>query len=107
MSPNNIFACLPGDLTSEVIEDLLRAKSVRIERIISKGHSTPSEEWYDQAEHEWVLVLEGAGTIRFADGREVTLRRGDHLNIPAHTRHQVAWTAPGETTLWLAIFYKS
>ena len=101
----NVFSSLPADLEREVTEDILRAATVRIERIVSRGHHSSAGDWYDQTEHEWVMVLKGAGTIRFADGSEVTLRPGDHVNIPAHTRHQVAWTAPDEVTIWLALFY--
>ena len=105
--PKNLFAALPRDLEKEVGEDILRAEHVRIERIVSKGHSSPEEGWYDQAEHEWVMVLEGAGTLLYADGREVTLRRGDFVDIPAHTKHRVAWTDPDVPTVWLAVFYSS
>ncbi|MFP8878842.1 MAG: phosphoribosylaminoimidazole carboxylase, partial [Myxococcota bacterium] len=38
--------------------------------------------------------------------RSARLGPGDHLNIPAHTRHRVAWTDPDQATIWLAIFYK-
>jgi hypothetical protein len=30
---------------------------VRIERIISHGHASPADFWYDQPQHEWVIVL--------------------------------------------------
>ena len=33
------------------------------------------------------------------------LRPGDHVAIPAHKRHRVEWTAPDETTLWLAVHF--
>ncbi len=102
---NNLFTSLPTNLEREVFEDIVSAANVRIERIVSKGHTSPAEGWYDQDEHEWVVVLEGAGTIGFEDGREVTLQRGDCLNIPAHTKHRVAWTAPDRPTIWLAVFY--
>ena len=105
---NNIFTSLPVpvDLNNEQFDELLRAENVRIERIVSKGHTSPETGWYDQEEHEWVLVLEGAGTLLFAeDNRQVTLRKGDYFHIPAHTQHKVIWTEPETLTVWLAVHY--
>ena len=106
---NNIFSSLPSDLNHEFFEELLRAenaRTLRIERIVSKGHTSPETGWYDQEEHEWVLVLEGTGTLLFAEGdRQVTLRKGDYLHIPAHTKHKVIRTEPEELTIWLAVHY--
>ena len=99
----NIFAQLPVRLEQERFDELLRAGHVRIERIVSRGHI--STDWYDQLENEWVMVLEGSGTILFEDGVEVTLNKGDYIDIPAHRRHKVSWTDPDNLTVWLAIFY--
>ena len=105
----SIFADLPSDLNKEQFDELLRVvngQSIRIERIVSKGHTSPETGWYDQEENEWVLVLEGAGTLLFAEGdRQVTLRKGDYLHIPAHAKHKVVWTEPEELTVWLAVHY--
>jgi cupin 2 domain-containing protein len=105
--PNNLFASIPAKLDAEVFSELLHDKHIRIERIVSKGHTSPASGWYDQEENEWVLVLEGAGTILFADGRQVTLNKGDFLHIPAHEKHKVAWTDPDRLTIWLAVYYDS
>lgn len=102
---NNIYSSLPVEFKEEVFEELLRSTNVRIERIISRGHSSSEQEWYDQTDNEWVIVLEGSGTILFENGIEATLGKGDYLNIPSHTRHRVAWTDPDHITVWLAIFY--
>jgi cupin 2 domain-containing protein len=48
--------------------------------------------------------LAGAARLQLV-GREIELRPGDYVNIPAHERHRVAWTTPDEPTVWLAIFY--
>ncbi|MEQ6884982.1 cupin domain-containing protein [Salicola sp. Rm-C-2C1-2] len=101
----NLLAGLPSDLEDEVFEPILEAEHVRIERIVSKGHTSPQKGWYDQQEHEWVVVLEGAGTVLFEQGPEVHLEEGDHLTIPAHSRHRVSWTDPERVTVWLAVFY--
>lgn len=106
MTPGNIFAALPEDLSREVFEDLCRSRSVRIERIVSKGHTSPETGWYDQEENEWVMVLKGRATLEFEDGTVCSLAAGDYVNIPAHAKHKVAWTEPDEETVWLAVFYQ-
>jgi cupin 2 domain-containing protein len=102
---NNLFTSLPLQLEQESFDVLLKNKNIRIERIVSKGHTSPTSGWYDQKENEWVLVLKGAGTILFEDGRQVTLNKGDYLHIPAHEKHKVAWTDPDRLTIWLAVHY--
>jgi cupin 2 domain-containing protein len=101
----NIFSDLPSNLKNEQFDELLRAGNVRIERIVSQGHISPEKGWYDQEENEWVLVLEGSGTILFEDNRRVTLQKGNFLDIPAHSKHRVIWTDPDERTVWLTVHY--
>jgi cupin 2 domain-containing protein len=100
-----LFADLPGDLPNELITILLEAANVRIERIASHGHASPEGFWYDQNQHEWVVVLKGSARLRF-DGEEAAeLSPGDCINIPAHKKHRVEWTTPDEPTIWLAVHY--
>jgi cupin 2 domain-containing protein len=102
----NLFADVPPALPEELIEVLVRAGAIRIERIVSMAHPTPPGEWYDQATDEFVLVLRGAAGLRFADERlEVHLEAGDWLTILAHRRHRVEWTDPAGPTVWLAVHY--
>ena len=101
----NIFKTLPDNLDQEHFQVLVSTKNVRVERIVSLGHTSPEHGWYDQLENEWVIVLEGSGTIQFEDGREVVLNKGDHLNIKAHEKHRVSKTDPENITIWLAVFY--
>ena len=103
---NNIFHSVPDEIEEEIFELLLNTKNCRVERILSKGHSSPPTGWYDQAENEWVILLQGAGTVVFENGREVSLKTGDYLNIPAHAKHKVSWTDPDLVTVWLAVFYQ-
>lgn len=101
----NIFHTIPADLPAELFDTLLESGAVRIERIVSRGHATPAGQWYDQDRHEWVLLVQGAARLAFADGREVAMAPGDWLQIPARQRHRVAWTDPGQDTVWLAVHY--
>jgi cupin 2 domain-containing protein len=81
--------------------------SVRIERIVSRGHHSQVGFWYDQDETEWVLLVAGSAGLQFADESEpIELTPGDFLEIPPHRRHRVAWTDPDQETVWLAIFHR-
>ncbi len=106
MNIRNIFQEIPDELGAEVFEDIVSSDGIRVERIISKGHTSPETGWYDQNENEWVMVLEGSGTLMFEGGGEVTLSKGDHINIPKNTKHKVTWTDPDNITIWLAVFYR-
>ena len=106
MALDNLLKRLPKDLPDEVFEEILSGPGVRIERILSRGHSSPESGWYDQDKNEWVLLIQGAGQLIFADGEAITLAPGDHINIPAHRRHRVAWTDPDQVSVWLAVFYR-
>lgn len=101
----NIYSSLPKDLKSEVFDELISSNTVKIERIISKGHRSPEENWYDQENHEWVIVLKGEAKLAFENNQEVHLKEGDYINIPAHTRHRVSWTPDHKETIWLAVHY--
>jgi len=101
---SNLFTDLPPHFPAEFFTTLLESAHVRIERIVSHGHATPPGSWYDQHEGEWVIVLKGAARIEFSD-RVLTMQPGDFLDIPAQTRHRVAWTTPDGPTIWLAIHY--
>ncbi len=107
MPAENIFNLIPEDLSLEVFEDIAKGTGMRIERIVSKGHTSPKTGWYDQAETEWVMVLQGSAVIAFVDGARETLHAGDYIEIPAHKKHKVAWTDPDTPTIWLAVFYRS
>lgn len=104
---SNIIADLPDALQEEIFTEILSSDAVKIERIVSRGQVTPEDQWYDQDDNEWIMVLRGAAHLQFADGEEVALETGDHLDIPAHCRHRVSWTDPAQRTIWLAVFYRS
>jgi cupin 2 domain-containing protein len=101
----NLIADLPAGLPEELFETLSENRYVRIERIVSHGHASPPDFWYDQPQHEWVVLLKGAAKLRFED-QTIELNPGDFINIPAHKRHRVEWTTPSEPTVWLAVHYR-
>jgi len=93
-------------LPDEWVDRLAAGDGLTIERIVSRGHASADGFWYDQDRHEFVVLLSGAARLEFADGRdEVELGPGDWLVIPAHRRHRVAWTDPGQDSLWLTVHF--
>ena len=107
METRNIFSDLPPDLKEEVFETIAGSPDIRIERIVSLGHSSPPGFWYDQPLDEWVIVLRGAARIVIdQEQRVLHLGPGDHVVLPAHVRHRVEWTDPREHTVWLAVHFK-
>ncbi|HUN56438.1 MAG TPA: phosphoribosylaminoimidazole carboxylase [Smithella sp.] len=103
----NLFDDIPKVLKEELFDTLLQTPCIKVERIVSKGHSTPAGLWYDQDDNEWVILLKGSAGLRF-EGREdvIVLNPGDYLNIARRQRHRVEWTDPNHETVWLAIHYK-
>lgn len=93
-----------GTERSEVV---LQTPGWRLERIHSCSAVSPEGFWYDQPEHEWVLLLQGSGRLQLADQpEEVVLQCGDSLLIPAGCRHRVSGTDPDPGTIWLALFWR-
>lgn len=106
LSIQDVLSDIPDKLPEELFQTMINTSGVRIERIISRGHQTPPDEWYDQHEDEWVMVIQGAAELAFDDGRlPVRLGEGQSIYLPAHCRHRVSWTAPGANTIWLAVFF--
>lgn len=100
-----------GDLTralpsspDEVFETLVEHGGTKIERIVSRGQASPPDFWYDQETDEWVMVLAGRARLEI-EGEEtpVELGPGQWIDLPAHTRHRVAWTSDDPPTVWLAV----
>jgi len=103
----NVFDAIAGNLPEEITQTLLEREGVRIESIVSTGQASPEGFWYDQAEHEWVLLLTGSAGLEIEGEVEVrTLKIGDFLLLPAHQRHRVVWTDTHTETIWLAIFFR-
>ena len=106
METGNLYGQIPTSLPEELFQMLGGAGRVRIERIVSRGHQSPPESWYDQDQPEWVALLKGEATLRFErDNRLLRLVEGDWVHIAAHERHRVEWTKENADTVWLAVFY--
>lgn len=99
----NLLRDLPPVAPDEAFEALLQRPGVTLERIVSRGQTTPEGEWYDQDRDEWVLLLAGAARLLVEGEGETELGPGDALLLPAHCRHRVTWTDPAQPTVWLAL----
>lgn len=104
MKLDNLFRNIPADLSEEWNQAIVRGERATVERIVSHGHCSAEGFWYDQEWDEWVVVLQGAAGIEFEEKEEIVrMEKGDHLLIPAHVRHRVAWTSKDQQTIWLAV----
>ena len=103
----NLFAAMAARAADEQFTTLLTTDGLRLERIVSHGHTTPEGTWYDQEWAEWVLVVSGSAELLFeGEGAPRTLHAGDYVQIPPHARHRVSATDPREPTVWLALHYR-
>ncbi|MGL5437864.1 MAG: cupin domain-containing protein [Lachnospiraceae bacterium] len=91
-------------LNEELLDTLVEHNDVRIERIVSTGQITDG--WYDQEEHEYVVLLEGTAQIEYENGETVDLAPGDTLLIPAHDKHRVSYTSTEPACIWLCVFWR-
>ena len=101
----NIFNDFPKNDDEEFIEEILSTKNFNLERIISEGHISPPNFWYDQDKNEFVLLLKGKAELSFDNGEKYELNPGDYMIINAHQKHRVDWTDPNQKTFWLTILY--
>ncbi len=106
MNGGNLFSGVPAALPEEYFEVLARSAQVRVERIVSRGHCSPPDFWYDQAEHEFVVLLQGSAVLALEGEGERALQAGDWLVIPAWCRHRVVRTDSASDTVWLAVHYR-
>jgi len=101
-----LFTSLPRELPEELFDTLAVARGVKIERIVSRGHASPKDFWYDQDTDEFVLLVQGrAGLCIEGEPGTVVLEPGDYLVIKAGVRHRVEWTDQEAETIWLAVHY--
>lgn len=102
---SNLFAEVPAKLPDELTQAILSTPGLRIERIVSYGHASPDNFWYDQDKNEWVLLVQGAARLLFEGEESVKMIAGSFIDIPAHKRHRVEMTDSGKPTIWLAVHY--
>ena len=77
----NLFSPLPPAGLEEHFELLFAGGACRVERIVSHGQASPPGFWYEQAEDEWVVLLQGCAELGFANGARLTLKPGESAFI--------------------------
>lgn len=103
----NLFSLPPELPAEELTEILLQKDGIRVERILSTGQASPPDFWYEQAEDEWVAVLQGDASLQWEDGSVMEMKSGDWLLIPSYKKHRVERTSIAPPCVWLAIFSPS
>lgn len=99
----NLFDLPMEKLDQEQFEVLVQGPDTRIERIVSQGHVSPPDFWYDQDQDEWVCLLQGEAQVAWEHGLRQHLLPGDWLFIPAHSRHRVEAASVDPPCIWLAV----
>ena len=97
----NLYENLNFSKTEEVTTVFFEDEKMRIERIHSSGQTSGL---YDQEEDEWVTLLEGESTLD-VEGKQIHLKKGDQLYLPAHKKHKIKYTS--EKCIWLCVFLKN
>jgi cupin 2 domain-containing protein len=106
-APGNLLALPCPAVGEECTTVLQQGEGWRLEHIHSCQACSPEGIWYDQAEHEWVTLIQGSALLQFADEAEPRqLCRGDALLILPHRRHRLVATDPAPGSVWLALFWK-
>ena len=65
MPCKNLLADLPPPTEEEHFETLFCNPQLRIERIVSHRHASPPGFWYEQADDEWVMLVQGCAELEF------------------------------------------
>jgi cupin 2 domain-containing protein len=103
---HNLLNDIPSTLQKELFQTLAESGTVRIERIVSAGQTTPIGDWLVQGWDEWVLLVSGGATLLFDnDAAPLILKPDDYVLIPANCRHRVELTDIIQKTIWLAVHF--
>ncbi|MGW8394312.1 cupin domain-containing protein [Pseudoduganella sp. HUAS MS19] len=94
----NLYEDALPPATGERFDTLLSHQGLVVERIVSTSKIESQE--YVQEQDEWVVLLAGEALLEVA-GRQVPLKAGDYLFLPARTPHTVQRVSDG--ALWLAV----
>ncbi len=89
----------------EFMETIFIGRQFRIERIVSRGHTTTADQWYEQPQDEWVLLATGSASLEIENNCLLHLCAGDYLMLPAGLRHRVTYTSKLNPCVWLAIHF--
>lgn len=100
MQIRNLLTDLPEGAREEQSRTLAGNRHARLLRIVSPPQFKSGP--FLQQEDEWVMVLQGEGTLEL-EGQQHRLGPGDSLLIPAGTPHRVTDTSGEPLCIWLAL----
>lgn len=105
--PGNLLAePLPAS-GEESVRDLQSGPGWRMQLIQSCAAASAEGFWYEQEEHEWLVLLRGSARLALERPAELLdLSVGDALYLAPHRRHRVERTDPDPGTLWLVLFWR-
>jgi cupin 2 domain-containing protein len=104
----NLLSADVNTCAEEQVTELVSGPGIRIERIVSTGHSSPPGFWYDQPWAEWVVLLQGEAELMIeGEPAPTQLRAGDHVLLRSGLRHRVERTSVSPPTIWLAVYFEA
>lgn len=104
MEKKNIFDPAESNLLeNETFKSLVSGEHLKIEAIYTNKPYTIPGKWYDQEKDEWIVLLQGEASLELSHGSIVHLETGDHLLIPAHSKHRIIKTSSNPGCIWLAV----
>ncbi len=102
---NNYYGGFIQEKSPENYFDLLKGNKFKLEKIVSKGYSTPENKWLSGNKNEFVILLKGKAELLFESGIKLKLNEGDYFTIPANTKHKVTKTSKKPVCYWLTIHF--
>ncbi len=105
LKTRNLLADIADAEMAETFETIVKSGRLLIERIVSRGQTTPAGEWCCQEKDEWVMVLAGRAELLLEGEALQRMETGDAVLIQAGCRHRVEWTDPDLNTVWLAVHF--
>lgn len=102
----NYYSGFIPDPELENFTKLIFGKRFLLEKITSKGYTTPDDKWIIEDTNEFVMLLKGKAELLFEEGQNIKLSEGDYLVIPKNAKHKVTFTSRKPLCYWLTIHYK-
>ncbi|MEG1509747.1 MAG: methylated-DNA--[protein]-cysteine S-methyltransferase [Clostridia bacterium] len=76
------------------------------EYICSCGFCNDKNFFYNQAQTELVIILQGEAILMLENDKFLTLKKGESFKIPPHLKHQVKQCSQAPYCVWLCLFYE-
>lgn len=100
----NLFDDTLKENNIELSQIIFENEKIMVEKIISQGEISKTDEWFDQSQDEFVILVDGYAEITYSNLTTTKLSKGDNLFIPKNVKHRVSYTS--ENCVWVCIFIK-